>query len=174
MEADRLDSLTRSLSMTGSRRRTLTGLLVGTLGFLGARVEATAARNCKKIKNKQKRKKCLAKANGGCPSGQKPCDGGCIPSTQCCTTADCTGGKTCQNRVCGCAAGSPPCGDICCVVAPGMTTFHIECAAGNSCKCHFAASETCGTNCQGACGFTAPCSDRTRIAAGCSSCGCPI
>ncbi|MFT4039122.1 MAG: hypothetical protein QM692_13130 [Thermomicrobiales bacterium] len=35
-----------------------------------------------------------------CPAGQKACNGGCIPATNCCTSADCTGGEVCRADVC--------------------------------------------------------------------------
>ena len=62
MDADRFDALSRSFTATGSRRQALIGLLSGTLGLFGTWVEESAAKNCKKIRNKAKRKKCLARA----------------------------------------------------------------------------------------------------------------
>ena len=83
MDADRLDALFQSLA-AGSRRRALTGLLSGTLGLFGTWVEESAARTCKKIRNKAKRKKCLARAT-------------CVPSCA---------GKACGSDGCGNACGS--------------------------------------------------------------------
>jgi hypothetical protein len=64
MDADRLDILARALATSG--RRTLLRLLGGgALGLAGWQrvgdANPVAARNCKKIKNKQKRKKCKKK-----------------------------------------------------------------------------------------------------------------
>src|SRR5215203_142415 len=98
MDEIRFDAIARSFSSAGSRRRALTGLLLGSLGLLGAWADEATAKNCKKIKKKQKRKKCLAKAKLGdtppvsslsCPEGQRVCQGSCIPSNQCCTDGDC-------------------------------------------------------------------------------------
>jgi hypothetical protein len=52
----------------------------------------------------------------GCPSGQKLCDGACIPSNQCCDNADCDiFGQTCNaQRQCTCPAAFPEiCGGAC-------------------------------------------------------------
>jgi hypothetical protein len=96
MDGSHFDTLARTVTAAGSRRRVLTGLVLGSLGLRGALTEQAAARTCKKIKNKAKRKKCLAKARLGanplgpsCPEGKKICAGTCIPSNQCCADADC-------------------------------------------------------------------------------------
>ena len=47
-----------------------------------------------------------------CPSGQKPCNGGCIPQSQCC--GGCSSGKPCQNGTCQCPSGQAECGGGCC------------------------------------------------------------
>src|SRR5687768_4623190 len=41
----------------------------------------------------------------GCPSGQKPCGSGCIPNAHCCTAAECSGGRVCQEGACVCPGG---------------------------------------------------------------------
>ena len=99
MDSYRFDSLTRSLTTASSRRDALASLLGGTLGLLG--LADAAAKDCKKIKDKKKRKTCLAKAKDTtsqpppppiappCPEGKRLCNGACIPSNQCCTDGDC-------------------------------------------------------------------------------------
>jgi hypothetical protein len=47
MDAERFDSLARSLTGGGSRRHALTGLVAGALGLLGARAGETAAHDLK-------------------------------------------------------------------------------------------------------------------------------
>jgi hypothetical protein len=147
MDADRFDTLARSLTRGGSRRHALTGLVAGALsgllfgafGLLSPSADDAAAHDlkvtCKKKSGKAK-KTCLKKAKkhaaahasetlpppppppppGGCPSGQKPCDGGCIPSAQCCNTADCrVSGQVCTAaRQCACPPALPvACGGAC-------------------------------------------------------------
>ena len=106
MDGFTFDRLTRDLSSGGSRRHVLGGLLAGTLGLLGAQTEDAAAKNCKKIKNKAKRKKCLAKAHS-CPAGQRSCLGACLSVLVCCDDTDCAGGRTCQQGTCTCPADKP-------------------------------------------------------------------
>jgi hypothetical protein len=94
---------------------------------------------CKK-KSGEAKKKCLKKAKKHaaehaaetqppppppptltCPSGQKPCDGGCIPSSQCCNNADCrVSGQVCNAaRQCACPAALPDiCGGACLAPCP--------------------------------------------------------
>jgi hypothetical protein len=110
MDADRFDALARSLTAPGSRRRALTGVVSGTLGLFGAWPEEAAAKTCKKIKNKKKRKKCIAKAKACVPScaGKLCGDDGCGGS---CGT--CRGGS-CQGGACLCPAGQEFCaGGLC-------------------------------------------------------------
>src|SRR5687767_13492606 len=82
MDGPRFDTLTRSLTTTGSRRRALGGLLLGSLGRLGSRAdEATAKKKpcppCKKRKKgKCKKKPDRTACNGG------TCQGGNCVATQ--------------------------------------------------------------------------------------------
>ena len=65
MDAERFDTLARSLTRGGSRRHALTGLAAGALGLLGARAEEAAAHDLKdkcKKKSGEAKKKCLKKA----------------------------------------------------------------------------------------------------------------
>jgi len=157
MDDSRLDRLARSLATAGSRRRALIGMLGSALGLLGSQAEQAAAKKCKKIKDKQKRKKCLAKTRRTpappCPEGQKPCGGRCIPNNQCCTDSDCPAAtpRCCSGacvdvltdvKHCGrcgagclfnerCSAGSCRCG-----TSPGSCGGGQSCCPPQSCVCN--------------------------------------
>src|SRR5688572_30849290 len=120
MDADRFDTLARSLTTSGSRRRALTAALAGSLGFLGLAHpdDATAGGKCKpscpecqtwkkgkchKTKHGKvcKKGKCKAKAEGtGCSTGS--CESGsCVapPPFTCqgkADVTDCGGGQQCS------------------------------------------------------------------------------
>lgn len=102
MDAARFDAFTTRLAAPLSRRRTagLLGLL--SLGCLTAADDA-AARKHKKKKKKGK----PGGGTSGCAAGSKPCNGACIPSSQCCTNGDCDrcAREVCQAGSCGCPAG---------------------------------------------------------------------
>jgi hypothetical protein len=149
MDGFSFDALTRSLTTAGSRRRALAALLLGSLGFLGAQAEETAAKNCKKIKNKKKRKKCLAKAKmtpsctrncAGKSCGDDGCGGSC---------GDCFRG-TCQGGVCRCPSGQELCNGAC------MTACaQDELRDPDTCRCCSANISPCGIGshcCSGDCG----------------------
>src|SRR5215204_160450 len=97
MDIDRFDAVTRILTRSGSRRQALTVAFSGSCGTLTwPDAQEAVAKDCKRIKTKAKRKKCLAKTRQGnnplplsCADGQRVCQGGCIPSNQCCTDGDC-------------------------------------------------------------------------------------
>jgi hypothetical protein len=126
MDADRFDALTRSLlkpSATGATRRGVTRLL-GQL-VTAVLLAPVLAEDETAAKKKRKKKKRAAPGAGpaplspppGCPSGQKPCAGGCIPNAQCCNNADCqVSGQVCDNatRQCACPEALPEiCGGAC-------------------------------------------------------------
>jgi hypothetical protein len=70
MDADRLDTLARALATSGRRTllRLLSGAALGLAIWQGVdKADPVAAKNCKKIKNKQKRKKCKKKAKEKSP-----------------------------------------------------------------------------------------------------------
>jgi hypothetical protein len=72
----------------------------------------------------------------GCPSGQKPCAGGCIASSQCCTNADCpVSGQVCNaGRQCACPAALPEtCGGAC--LAPCESNALSEVRNPETCAC---------------------------------------
>src|SRR5687768_15325565 len=123
MDGFRFDTLTRSLTLAGSRRRALAGLFAGALELLSSQTEQAAAKNCKKIKNKQKRKKCLAKAKTRSPTPA------CTPQ--------------CADKHCGRDGGGASCGNC---PAAGQ-----RCTAAGQCACPEGAPQVCGGACLPAC-----------------------
>jgi hypothetical protein len=135
MDGFHFDALARSLTTAGSRRRALTGLLLGSLGLLDARAEA--AKSCKKIKNKQKRKKCRAKARCVPRCAGKPCgsDDGCGGVCGCGAGLTCCSG-TCVDRVTD-PAHCGSCGRSC----PSGGCIHGACACAEETQCPSAACD---------------------------------
>jgi hypothetical protein len=89
MDSTPFDILARLLTHSFPRRGALSRALIGTLGLLGCvGTRDAAAKNCKKI-DKKKRKKCLAKAKAGdgtptgCATGTRDCNGTCIAVDAC-------------------------------------------------------------------------------------------
>jgi hypothetical protein len=137
MDADRFDSVVRSLSRAvsrasrpPSRRGFLTGLASGLLAALApAFGEGTDARKRKKKKKKKKKSQpctpnCAGKSCGddGCGGVCGRCNGSCSNNTcicpsgsrlcngvcqQCCNDFHCEGGRTCQNGACACPPNKP-------------------------------------------------------------------
>ncbi|MEN9796999.1 MAG: hypothetical protein RL653_695 [Pseudomonadota bacterium] len=55
------------------------------------------------------------KANAECGQGARCCNGTCYPSTECCTSADCSGGRTCKSGKCQSCTTNADCpGQQCC------------------------------------------------------------
>ena len=104
MDADRFDTLTRSVPAAGSRRRALVAVLAGSLAALGLR--DTGAK-------KKKKKKKPASPTCTCPPPPPP-----PPATYCAGKNYCatSGDKTACN-----VAGTTPC--YCLVRADNATTF---------------------------------------------------
>src|SRR5688572_20244557 len=101
MDDSRFDALAHSLTTAGSRRRTLGGLLLGSLGLLGSRAEKTEAHDpsagCKKKSGKSK-KKCLKKAKKHAATHTtETAPPGCTPTCA---------GKQCGPNGCGGSCGS--------------------------------------------------------------------
>jgi hypothetical protein len=127
MDADRFDSLSRSLSAAGTRRRALRGLLLGALGAFGSAqtgdiVAHDLAGKCKK-KSGKTRKQCLRKARKhraehaeegqsgvctpACPVCQSCDRGACVPNRSV-DDAACNGDGRCLNGVCNPKPGCLP------------------------------------------------------------------
>lgn len=158
MDPQRFDSLVRTLTAGGSRRRLL-GLL-GALPLLGSlthaedvaankrrrrrarsedRDEPTAScvKRCRKKNSKQARRRCRKRCqsppecatNQDCPTGEL-CEGGvCIPiSDQCTTDADCDACERCEGGVCLARCQGE---ETCCRADDGGETC---CAPGDACQ----------------------------------------
>src|SRR4051812_33305373 len=179
MDAERFDRLTRTLTQTGSRRRALATALAGSLGLLGlSTVPDAQAKNCKKIKHKQKRKKCLAQAKsdigtpcipscerkicgddgcagscGTCGAGTHCLTGSCVPFCQGQTDGTaCGGGQQCSGGVC----ATPPTEATCQHTQPNELIGGWYCAFDNSVCCSGVC--TANTNCAKG-GASKPCRD---------------
>jgi hypothetical protein len=131
----RFDDLLRSFAAGLSRRATLVALASGIFGA-GSRALLDDAEARRKRKRKKKRKKCKG--------GTKKCGKKCIPSTSCCTSADCGANGSCVGNACDCNSGFKACNgtcipvDDCCGGCPGDTV----CSSGE-CVCPF---DCCNTS----------------------------
>lgn len=147
MDAPRFDDLARSLVQIRSRRGALQGLLLGTGGLLSLTVaQDAAAKNCRKIKNKARRRQCLAnKKAPTCPAASQ-CGDGCCAADSCFASAidDQTVeplGFACCPADKLCRSATPPYPDQCCypdeTCQPSLVT-----TGGESLCCR-----PCGTGC---------------------------
>jgi hypothetical protein len=112
MEANRFDFLARSLTLTGTRRRAVGGLVAGALGLLVSQAEETAAKKRKGKKRKKKGSGSRSRSRSGsgshpttCPGGYSNCGEQCVDlrdNTQHCGACStvCSPGKSCCNGVC--------------------------------------------------------------------------
>ena len=163
MDGTRFDTITRSLTVAGSRRRALAAAVGGVLGLLGhARPEDIAAggkckpkcdecETCKKGKH-GKKGKCKPKGNGSscgpcrtCESGK--CTGVRPTNTTCngdgkCYAGECAARPTCLANASICPAATPCCGDcntvvgLCKLSATGQECYGTEnCAVGIGLTC---------------------------------------
>lgn len=112
MDADRFDSLTRTLTETPSRRTVVRLGVGGGLAALLGLAETEA-------KKKKRKKKC---------KGKKKCGGKCIPKTDCCTGADCIFGQICAQGQCVTGQGTCPSGANWCANAGSL-------CSGGDCMC---------------------------------------
>jgi hypothetical protein len=128
-----------------SRRRF--GGFLATLGLGAGPGRATQA-HAKKRK-KKKKKKCKPACTGGavcqkrvcvCPSGQKPCQGQCVPSDACCGDG---------SPSCGCAAGTKPCAAGC--IPDDACCTSNDCIEGASCANQICSCPAETVECDGAC-----------------------
>jgi hypothetical protein len=181
LDADRFDALTRTLTVASSRRRALVATLGGVLGLLGlATAQNAEAKNCKKIKNKNKRKKCLKQARciptcAGKQCGDDGCGGSCGSCTDPCT--ECTDG-VCVATLLGaaCSTETPP--SVC---VSGRCALPCQAACGATCNLCAATSASgplilfCTGSSGGCSTLTKPCYDHDDCAANelCTRTGCP-
>jgi hypothetical protein len=161
MDGSRFDRLTKRLTVAGSRRRALGGLLAGTFGLVGwpgqdAEAHDLAAK-CKK-KSGETKKKCLKKAKQHKASHQATCTpnctgkqcgpdgcggvcGGCVGRQVCDADGVCCL-PNCFDRVCGpdgcggscgtCPLGGQLCDRGACVCPPDKP---VECRGGCAERC---------------------------------------
>lgn len=119
-----------------------------------------------------------------CAVGQKPCQGRCIPSNQCCVDGDCAPGaprccngtcirpneccansecgvgRVCQGGSCVCAPSSVTCGAKCCTAPPGVPVARIRCdQQSQQCECDVRPSEVCNPVCDYTNTFPVECDD---------------
>jgi hypothetical protein len=132
MEADRFDTLTRTLATAGSRRRALVATLGGALGMFGLvhSDEAQAGGKCRPACDE-----CQTCKQGRCRRtrhGKKCKNGTCHPVRD---RTPCSGGGFCQSGTCDCPLGMQFCGTC---VNPKTNRAHcgscgVVCAAGKVC-----------------------------------------
>ena len=132
MDADRFDSILRTLTTSPSRRhalRLLAGSAAATLPL--AETRWADAKGGKKGKGK------------GCPNGKKKCGKKCIAQGSCCTFTDCTG---CSNEQ-ACVNGT-------CQCTPDLIKHNGKCGLFIDCQAY---GETCTSSidCCGNCVFDA-------------------
>src|SRR5215213_7595949 len=119
MDADQFDTLTRSVTASGSRRRALFAALGGTLGLLG--LDSTEAKKhcppCKQLKNgKCKKKRPDGTKCGPCRTCEHgKCTGEAATNTTCqgdgkCYAGECAARPTCLANAALCPAATPCCG----------------------------------------------------------------
>src|SRR5215217_4793335 len=129
MDGSTFDTIIRSLTLAGSRRHAIVGLLGSALGLLGSRGEEAEA---KKGKGKHKKKK--KKGRAGCTPicerkvcGSDGCGGSCgeCRTGEACASGRCVCVPTCTNRVCGSDGCDGSCGS--CTVAGQFCTDAGQC-----------------------------------------------
>src|SRR5215211_1871454 len=124
MDGAQFDALSRAFGASQTRRRALRALVAGALGLVGTATDEAVAKNCKKITNKTKRKKCLAKARGQTPVVPPlPCVPQCAATNACdgdgCgnSCGECSAPKVCVGGTCVCPDGTKRCGSACILTA---------------------------------------------------------
>lgn len=124
MNSEHLDAIARRLG--AASRRTMLGMGAGvSLAGLLAAEQSDARKKRKKKKNKKKPK---------CPDGTKLCGTTCIPTSTCCSNADCPAGKgqTCQSGTCKCPPGQGNSGGVC-GTPPTCLEPKLSCDQGTCC-----------------------------------------
>ena len=180
MDADRFDTLTRSLAEPRSRRSALSGLLVGSVSLLGWQAGNDADAHdllptCKKKSGKQK-KKCIKKAKAHTAQHASELGPTCTP--QC-------AGKTCGANGCGgeCGRCNGSCVDNACICPDPSHLcdgFCQQCCLdshcsggktcqGGSCKCPSGTRFCNNTQCQECCS-NLDCCGELQCSGGAKSC----
>ena len=191
MEIERFDRVAR-LWASGTSRRTLLGLLSGTVPVLTT-LTAAEARKKRRGKGKKKRRDQQpspsppppASPPSGCAAGNKPCKGGCIPDQNCCANAECaiadqacTSSGRCQcpgNRpeVCNntcvprCESGQTRRPDCSCCTINGVSTLNpASCCSGTANGNGMCVGHAAGA----ACTFNDACASANCVQEFCSPC----
>ena len=116
MDANRFDTLIRSLSDSSSRRRLGRGLAAVTVGLVGARLPSAAtARRKRKKRNKQKN-------STACKNGKERCQGQCV--------APCSSGQVRNPLTCGCCQVT---GTSCGSAGPSSACCSETCSGATTC-----------------------------------------
>lgn len=157
MESNRFDALAKTLIAGTNRRRTLSGLLGGTLGLLGL-AASEEAWSAKSGRCKPKCDECEKCKKGDCEkkNGRKVCKKGkCKPKPN--GTA-CGNTGVCQSGRCVCPSGTEECRGACVALCPEGQVRNPD-----TCGCCTPRSGSCaptGENadcCAGFCGFPGIC-----------------
>jgi hypothetical protein len=120
MDVSRFDQSLNFLADAFGRRNALRSLGGAAIALLGA-FSLPDGGDAKKKKGNKKKK---------CKGGKKKCGKQCIPSTNCCTDADCDGGS-CVDGTCECLGGSKPCDGVC--IPEEHCCTESDCDDGNPC-----------------------------------------
>jgi hypothetical protein len=163
------DRLTHSMWRHASRRAAF-GLLGGGLAALLNRAGSMEI-EARKKKHKSKKKTRKNKRRKQCPAGGKPCGTSCVPSTSCCTNADCgSENHSCDDGLCICAAPSDvPCSTPCCrdevcaSIYLGEEEIEVSCQAGGC-----PATDWCSDDNLYACGDACSCATSISDATVCT------
>jgi hypothetical protein len=149
MDGIHFDSLTRSLTQTGSRRRALAATLGGALGVFGLvhPDDAAAGGKCKPACNE-----CATCKKGKCrktPNGKKCKKGKCKPKPAgtACSVGTCQSGSCVAQQTCTPNCTDKVCGDNGCGGSCGSCTDPRTCESGQ-CTCP---EDECGGTCVAAC-----------------------
>jgi hypothetical protein len=164
MDPRRFDSLSRQLTFARSRRGVVASLLGSALGLLG--LTETEAQNRRKRRRNRRKKAPIPVVPPisppppppsppspppppSCPSGQRACQGQCIPTGQCCLDGDCGAGKGCFSGTCLTKQGICPTGADYCAGTSSASCGNLS----NTCACLTTAQgqTRCGSGPLGAC-----------------------
>jgi len=172
MDDSRFDNLVRTLSAASSPRRSTFGFLAAGLALLGRHdAEDAAAKDCKKIKDKQKRKKCLKKARDQAPTASPSptpviCGGVTCPAGQLCCPDQRCGPRCCANgRACNVTCCGPNGNDFCCDASRPICICG-GCWAAGSVQCPDP-GHCCGPLSPKCCGNDHCCADGWECLVGC-------
>jgi hypothetical protein len=186
VESAPFDQLSRLVGQGATRRALLE--LAAALGLSPLLVDAKKRRKKNKKKCKGGTKKCGKRCipsnqccrHGDCPAAAPRCCQGACLTVECCTSADCRGGKTCPDGTCACPPERPLCPDVstevCCAPTPGYEVSQIICGSAGPtpiCGCTYPAVGNCAPGCTATdCSLRGDCSNPPSRETLCGLCGC--